>query len=178
MPLDPKIYGAGLKQAKIKLAAGTIIAIEAVVEVTGDPQQEAVDIKGDDVLKTSFVFSQSEDVVIRANAITFDALQAITGNSISSSAVGEEIPLGTDSQQNPPFVELQTFVRAKRADGTNTTIQKVFHKVQITNVHVINSNGSEFSVELTGKAFKTDKLIGGSTLTPARIATLKEATNL
>lgn len=178
MPLNPNIFGAGMKDARIKVAGGTIYDIVAVVEVTGDPQQDTVDIRGDDELKTSFVFAQTENITIRANAISFDALMAITGNSVSSSAVGEEIPLGTDSEQSPPFVEVRALVRAKRADGTNTTIQKTFHKVQITSVRVNASDGNELSVEMTGRAYKTSTDIAGATLTPSRIATLKEATNL
>lgn len=178
MPLSPSVYGAGQKDAKIKIAAGTIYDLEAIVEVSGDPQQDSVEVRGDDELKTTFVFAQSENITIKANAISFDALQAITGNSISSSAVGEEIPLGTDSEQSPPFVEVQSYTRAKRKDGTSTTVLKTFHKVQIYSVKVVTSDGNEMSVEMTGKAFKTSTNIAGGALTPARIATLKEATNL
>ena len=175
---DLHVYGAGQKDAKVKLAAGTTFDIEAIIEVSGDPQQETVEVKGDDTLKTTFVFSQTENVTIRANAISFDVLQAITGNTYGSSAVGSEIPLGTVSEQNPPFIELQSFVLAKRADNVATTIEKIFHKVQIYTIKINSSNGNEFSVEMTGKAYQTATDIAGAALTPARIATIKEATNI
>lgn len=178
MPLDPKVYGAGAKDCKIKVAGGTIYDVGAIVEVSGDPQQDTVDIKGDDELKTKFVFAQTENVTIKANAISFDALQAITGNSISSSAVGEEIPLGTDSEQNSPFIEVRSYIRARRDDGTATTVLKTFHKVQVQSIKVISSNGNELNVEITATAYKTSKDITGASLSPARVATLKEATNL
>lgn len=178
MPINQKVYGAGARDCKIKKADGTNIDIEAVVEVTGESQQEQIDVRGDDTLKTTFVTSQFEDITIRANAISFDALQALTGNSISSSAQGEEIPLGTDSEQSPPYIEVRSLTVGKRADGTSTYIQKVWHKVQITSIRITSSDGSELSVEMTGRAYKTALDIAGGALSPERIATLRDATNL
>lgn len=172
-----KTYGAGLSHAQIRNADDDVFDIEAIIEVSADPSQDAVDVAGDDTVKTQFVFSQTEDLTVRANAITMDALEALTGNTMveigTSPVTGNEIPLGTDSEQAPPFVELSADIRAKTSTGDSATIRRTWHKVQFSSVKVINSNGNELSVELTGKAFKTALEIDGTTaLTPARIQTL------
>lgn len=165
-------YGAGLSNGKIKNSSGTEFDINAVVEIAGDKDQVDTQIKGDDELKATFVSFVTETLSIKANAITFDVLQAITSNALSSSADGIEIPLGALDEMNPPYIELWAETTGKDADGTNLTVQKVWHKVQISAVKVTQSTETEVNVEMTGIAYQTDEDVEGNALPSKRVATL------
>lgn len=173
---DINAYGAGLKDGKIKVAAGTIYDIDAIISAEGDPQQDEIQVKGDDEVKATFVTGVSENLTIVANAISFDVLQAITGNSYTSSPSGIEIPLGTDSEENPPFVEVQGFTQAKQADGTVATIKKIWHKVQIFSIKTSQAGEQEFNIELQARAYQTDETIVGASISN-RVATLQVLNN-
>jgi hypothetical protein len=111
-------------------------------------------------------------LTINANAISMDVLQAITGNSVSSSAGGSQIALGTQSELNPPYVEVGGEINARTDQGTAVFVRKVWHKVQLGKTKVTAGNGNELAVELTGSAVQTDKDITGASLTDTRVATL------
>lgn len=165
-------YGAGLKNGSIKMADGSVFDINAIVSAEGEPQIDDVAVKGDDETKLTFYFNQREELTIQANALSFDVLQAITGNSYASSPEGIEIPLGTVSEQNPPFVELSAETTAKDVDGTATVIRKTWHKVQLMTPKVSQSGESEFNIEMTGVAYPTSDDIEGNALPSKRVATL------
>lgn len=174
MPDFNKGYGAGLRHAYVKDGDGDVYDINAIVSIEADNEQEDVEVRGDDAIKATFSSARKETLTITANGVTFDAIQAITGNSASSSASGIEIPLGTVSELNPPFVEIGGLTNGRADDGTIVVLKKVFHKVQINSV-VVNMEGeSEFSIELSGTAIQTNKDVTGSALTPARTSTLYE----
>lgn len=164
--------GAGLRDAKVKKSDGTEIDIYAVVTAEGDPERDEVEVKGDDELIAIYNFGLREKITLKGNGLSFDTIAAITGNDVSSSATGSEIGLGTDSEKNPPYVEIQAFSTAKSADGTACEIKKVWHKVQITNIKVSQSGENEFSMEAEGMAYQTDEDIEGSSLSEAKISTL------
>ena len=173
MALLPSVFGAGLSDAKIKVLAGTTYDIKGVVTAEGSPENTKTEIKGDDSILGSFISAQKETVSIKANAVSFDVIQAITGNTYSSSASGGEVPMGTVAEQNPVYVELQAFTTAKNTDGTAVTVKKVWHKVQIESTKISQANEQELTMELEGIAIPTATEINGSTvLTPARVATL------
>lgn len=165
-------YGAGLKDGKIKISDGTIFDIGAIVSAEGEPAQDEVEVKGDDELKATFISNIREELTIVANGVTFDVIEAITGNDVSSSATGMDIAMGTESQSNPPNVEVQAFTTAKTDDGTAATIKKVWHKVQIKSVKVAQAGEAEFNMELSGVALQTDEDIEGASLATKRVATL------
>ena len=171
--MNYKHYGAGLNDGKIKLSDGTEYDIGAVVSAEGDPQIDDVPVKGDDELKATFYFNQREEITIRANALSFDVIQAITGNSASSSEDGIEVALGTESEQNPPFVEVQAFTTGKDDDGSAVTIKKTWHKVQIGTIKMVQSGENEFNVEMVGTAYSTSDDIEGEALGSKRVATLQ-----
>jgi hypothetical protein len=166
------IYGAGMRNAYIKIADGTKFDIDAVINAEGDPSQDDTEIKGDDTIKATFSSGRKEDLTINANAISMDVLQAITGNSVSSSAGGSQIALGTQSELNPPYVEVGGEINARTDQGTAVFVRKVWHKVQLGKTKVTAGNGNELAVELTGSAVQTDKDITGASLTDTRVATL------
>lgn len=167
-----QFIGAGLKDARIKTAAGTVVDINGIVNVSGDPQTDEIEVKGDDTTLGVFVMGLSESLEIEANALSFDAIQAITGNTVSSSATGSEVALGTDSEMNSPVVEVQAFTTARSKDGTASVIKKVWHKVQLRNVKVEQQGENEFKFTAEGTAFQTDTDVAGSALSNRRIATL------
>jgi len=169
-------YGAGLKDGKIKTSDGNIYDIGAIVSAEGSPAQDEVEVKGDDELKVTFVSNIKEELTIVANGISFDVIEAITGNDVSSSATGMEVALGTESQTNPPFVEVQAFTTAKTDDDTSATIEKDWHKVQIKSIKVTQAGESEFNIELTGIAIQTAEDIEGNSLSSKRVATISVVT--
>lgn len=172
MAFFDKVYGAGLVNGYIKVAAGTQYDIEAIVSVEGDPQQDDTEIKGDDTIKATFSSNRKEEITITANGLTLDNIVAITGNAISSSATGAEIALGTSGELNPPFVEVGAETNGRASDGTASVIKKVWHKVQLGNIKVTMAGESEFSIEMSGNAVQTATNITGGALASTRVATL------
>lgn len=171
------IYGAGFRHGQVKTANETVYDIDAIIGIEGEPEQESTQIPGDDTVKATFSSSRTENITVTANAISMDVLAAITGNTAtdigtSPNFTGKEIPLGTQTELNAPFVEVSGVINGKTDEGTNVMVKKTWHKVQFTTVKITSSNGSEMSVELTGTAVQTDKGIAGAALTPLRVATL------
>lgn len=164
---------AGVYDCKIRIAAGTEYDVFAITSVGADPQQDEIEIKGDDETKVTFVSNLREELTLSGNGINFATLEAITGNSLGSSAGGLELPIGTVAQQNPVLLEVQAFVTAKDDDGVSTVVKKTWHKVQITSIKVSMEGESEMSVEMSGTAYQTDEDITGSALGSKRIATLQ-----
>lgn len=169
-----KSYAAGLRHAYVKNAAGTEFDINAVVSIDADNDQNDTEIKGDDAIKAVFSSGRKETLTITANGLTFDTISAVTGNTVASSAGGSEVPLGTASELNAPFVEIGGLANGRTDGGDAVVLKKIFHKVQITSVKVTLEGEKEFSVEMTGTAYYTDKDITGSALTPPRTSTLSE----
>lgn len=172
MPNFNKVYGAGLRNGYIKTSDGNVYDINAIISIEGDPQQDDTEIKGDDALKATFSSGRREEITITANGLTFDTLQAITGNSLSSSATGTELPVGTQSELNPPYVEVGGEVNGRADDGTAIVVWKTWHKVKLYSTKVNMANESELSVEISGLAVQSDTTITGSALSPARVATV------
>lgn len=171
-------YGAGMKHGQVRVAAGTVYDIDAIVNIEGESEQENTEIKGDDTIKAVFSSGRKENITITANAVSMDVIAAITGNTAkditqASDKIGKEIPLGTDAEMNAPFVEIKAQIAGKTEDGTAVDVFKTWHRVQLTNVKFGAGNGSEMSITLTGTAVKTSKDIAGQALTPARVATLE-----
>lgn len=173
MALDPNAtWSAGLKDAKVRDSSGNLYDLNAVISIEGDPKQDEIEVKGDDEVKATFVTSLSEDLSIVSNGISFDVLQAITGNSYSSSPTGVEIGLGTDSQENPPFVELIGRSQAKNADGTKVDLIKTWYKVQIYSVKITQAGEKEVACEMKARAYQADEDITGVALPEKRVAKL------
>lgn len=170
-------FGAGLRDGKIKTSDGELYDIGAIVSAEGDPQQDETEVKGDDELKATFISNMREEITIVANGVSFDVIQAITGNSASSSATGIEVPLGTDSQKNPPFVEVQASTEALMADDTQATLVKIWHRVAIKMFKASQAGEKEFNIELTGVAYQATEDIEGNALATKRVATLKILTS-
>lgn len=165
-------YGAGLYDGKIKDSSGDEYDIGAVITMEGTPEREEIEVTGDDELKTTFNFQIRETISIEANALTFDVIQAITGNTVESDT-DLEVPLGTDSEASLPYVEVQAFSTGKDDDGTAVTLKKTWHKVQLGNINISQSQGSEYNVSMEGIAFQTDEDIVGLALDPKRVATVE-----
>src|SRR5690349_14276803 len=80
------LLGSGLLHGWIKGSDGTIHDIEAIVSGGGDTAMDSVEIPGDDVLKATFNSNQKVELSIKANAFSFDAYTAITGNPVTNVA--------------------------------------------------------------------------------------------
>lgn len=173
-------YGAGMKHGQVKVAAGTVYDIDAIINIEGEPEQENTEIPGDDTIKATFSSGRKENITITANAVSMDVIAAITGNTAedvtkeASTVIGKAIPLGTDAELNPPFVEVKAQITGKTDEGTSVNVIKTWHKVQLNSFTLGAGNGSEMSITLSGTAVRTDKEIDGQTaLSPARVATLE-----
>jgi hypothetical protein len=166
------VYGAGLRNGYIRTSDGVVHDIDAVINIEGDPKQDDTEIPGDDTIKATFSSGRKEDITITANAVTLDVIQSITGNSISSSASGAEVALGTQSELNPVFVEVGGEVNGRSSDGTTAAVRKVWHRVQLGQTKVNWGNGNELSVEITGTAYPATAGITGTSLATERVATL------
>lgn len=172
MALQLVAWGAGLKDGKIKTSDGSLYDINAIVTANADPQQDSTEVNGDDEQKAVFISNITEEITVEANGISFDVIQAITGNTVSSSSTGMEVALGTDSQANAPYVEVVAYTRAKNADGTAGTLYKRWHKVQFTSIEMSQAGEQEFNITLTGTAYQTSKDITGASLASNRVATV------
>lgn len=173
MAIEFAAVGAGLYDGKIRTSDNNVYDIHAIVSAVGEPAQDEVEVKGDDELKATFISNIREELTITAHGVSFDTIQAITGNSYSSSAAGIEIALGTDSQMNPPDVEVQAFTKAKDSANVPVVVKKTWHKVQIKSVKVSQEGESEFTLEMAGVAYQTDEDITGNSLATKRVATLQ-----
>jgi hypothetical protein len=167
------IIGAGLKDAKIRNSDGDLFDVYGVVTATGEPEKDEIEVKGDDKLLGIFVTGQKETFTLEANGLTFDIIQEITGNDVSSSATGSEIVLGTESENNPPIVEVQAFTTAKSADGTECVIKKTWYKVQFSNIKVEQAGENEFKLTCEAIAYQTEEDVTGEKLDSECIAKLQ-----
>jgi hypothetical protein len=175
--MNGKIIGAGLYDAKIKLADGTEYDVFAVKSMSSSPDTTNVEIEGDDVKLGVFNFSSALEINLQMDGISFDALQALTGNSVTNvTASTMDLPIGTSAESNPPVFELRGYTRAKDTNNTKGKFVMVFHACQIQGIPEITQEfQSSLSVQCTIKAYPTDKTITGASLSSTRIATLKIA---
>jgi hypothetical protein len=168
-----QVYGAGLLNGSIRLADGSVHNIEAIVDIVGAPKQTDVTIDGNDAVKAVFSSNRVEDITITANAITLDVIQAITGNSVSSSAGGSQIALGSMNELTPPFVEVSGQITGIDAQtGTQRVITKTWHRVQLRMTTIASSNGKEMNCVLVGTAYLATNDVLGVPLNSRRVATL------
>jgi hypothetical protein len=168
--MDLNYVGAGLALVTFKTADGNTFTAYGSVTAEGSPESEVIEIRGDDQKLAEFVTEQNESISLQFNALTFDVLQAITGNNYASSAEGIEIPVGTDSEQNPPYVEITAKSLARSEGGDTGYFYKTWYKCQIKNPQISQSQGSELAVEMEGLAYKTSTDVEGNSLSTARTA--------
>jgi len=160
--MDPKFgFGAGLKDTKIRTAAGDLLDIYGVTSAEGSTQREETEVKGDDQILGTFGSSLREELTIEANAVSFDVLQAITGNQLTTTTDSARILLGTTKELNPTFVEVQAFTNAKFKNGATAEIRKTWFKVQINTISFSQAGEQEFNATLEGVALQTDLDITG-----------------
>lgn len=164
--------GAGLRDAKIVTSDGDTIDLYAIVSAEGSTETEETEVRGDDTLLGTFNSSIREELTLQANGVSFAAVQALTGNDVDSSATGSEVALGTDSELNTPFVEIQAFTTAKTKDGEAAVIKKTWHKVQLNTITVTQQGEQEFQVNIEATALQTETDIQGGALDSKRISTL------
>src|SRR3954470_18643377 len=80
------MYGSGLVHGWIKGADGVVHDIDAIMSGSGDPSFDTNEIPGDDEIKLSFNSNQKVDLSLLANAISFAAYTAMTGNPVTDVA--------------------------------------------------------------------------------------------
>ena len=163
--MDPKFgFGAGLKDTKIRDADGNLHDVYGVTSAEGSVQREETEVRGDDQILGTFGSSLREELTIEANAVSFDVLQAITGNQLTETADSARILLGTTKELNPVFVEVQAFTTAKFKSGANAEIKKTWFKVQINTITFSQAGEQEFNATLEGIALQTDVDITGAAI--------------
>jgi 1,4-dihydroxy-2-naphthoyl-CoA synthase len=84
-----------------------------------------------------------------------------------------EVAMGTESETNPPEVEIQAFSNALDTDNTALTLKKTWHKVTVKSVLLSQAGEQEFNIEMTCVAYQTDEDIEGAALSTKRIATIE-----
>src|SRR5687768_13506951 len=103
------MYGAGLLHAWVKDSDGTTYDFDAIMSGEADPEMETTEIPGDDEIKAKFNSNQKLTVSLAANAFSFDAYAAITGNAVTdvaattgagAHAAYKHTPGGTNSEKN------------------------------------------------------------------------------
>lgn len=167
-----QFIAAGLKKIEIRKANDEVIVAYGAVSLSGDPQSTSIDIKGDDVELGKFVTGLSETLSLELSGLSFDVIQAITGNAVSSSATGSSVGLGTDSEMNSPIIEISAYSMAKSQDGTASVMRKTWHKVQLGTPKLEQQGENAFTFAADGTAYQTDVDVTGTSLATTRIATL------
>src|SRR3954447_3720481 len=174
------MIGSGLLHAWVKDKNGVIYDVDAIMSGAADPEMESVEIPGDDEIKGTFNSNQKATINLSANAFSFDAYAAITGNSVTDVAAVtgagahpayKHTPGGTVSENNPPFVELGFVTQGKDNLGNSGHYVRVFHKVQCKPVKTPQENNSELSFELEATAYPTATDVEGGALASKRIDT-------
>lgn len=173
MAIETQNIGAGLEEVYVKNSSGNEYRFRGAVNAEGDPANEEVEVKGDDTKLGKFVFSQAEELAISLVGISFDALQEITGNTYSSSATGLEIPLGTDSEQSAPYVQVRAKSLARNESGDSGYFQKTWYKVQMTKIKIVQALETELTCEIEATAYKTDEDIEGAALSESMVALIE-----
>ena len=176
MPNVLNAFGAGLKDASVKNAAGDDFDIYGVVTVEGNSTREETEVRGDDQLLGTFGSSLREELSIESNAISLDVIREITGNALTHvTGASAKIALGTDNELNPVFVQVSAYTNLKLKTGESATLKKTWHKVQINNITLSQAGEQEFKVTLEGVALQTDTDIEGDAFTPTgnRVATVE-----
>lgn len=163
--MDPSFaFGAGLKDTKIRDSDGNLHDVYGVTTAEGSTTREETEVRGDDQILGTFGSSLREELTIEANAVSFDVLQAITGNQLTETASSNRILLGTTKELNPTFVEVQAFTNAKFKNGDVAEIRKTWFKVQINTVSFSQAGEQEFNATLEGVALQTDLDITGAAI--------------
>ncbi len=165
MAIDPNYaFGAGLKDAKVRTSTGDTLDIYGVVTVDGSTQREETEVKGDDQILGTFGSSLREEISIESNGISFDVLAAITGNQVTEGLDTSVVLLGTTTELNPVFVELQAFTNAKFKSGDVAEIKKTWFKVQLNTITFSQAGEQEFKVKFEGVALQADVDITGAAI--------------
>lgn len=158
------MVAAGLQDLQIKAADGETYDVFAVVNASGEPNVTKIEINGDDTKIATFNTGQFEALTITANGVSFEAFSALTGNTLNSSPNNVGIPMGTDSQQNPPFVQLIARSIAKLENGVTGYAKMTWYKAQIDTIRIVQAGEQGMTVEMTGSALKTSVDIEGNNL--------------
>jgi hypothetical protein len=169
-------FGAGLKDAKVKGSDGIVHDIYGIVTAEGQTQREETEVRGDDQILGTFGSSLREELTLEANAINFDALAAVLGNTVTEVAdVSAKISMGTPIELTGVFVEIQAYTNAKFKSGQSAEIKKTWHKVQINTATISQAGEQEWKLTLEGVALQTDQDIEGNAFSPAetKVATLE-----
>ncbi len=179
-PTSASVIGSGLLHAWVRTPDGTMHDFEAIMSGTADPEMDSTEIPGDDEMKATFNSNQRLSVGVSANALSFDAYEAMTGNPVADVAAVtgtgahpayKHMPGGTVAENNPPFVELG-FVTAGKDDlGNECHYVRVLHKVQCQPARTPQENNSALSLEFDATAYPTATDIEGSALASRRIDT-------
>lgn len=174
------MYGSGLLHGWVKEADGTVHDLDAIMSGSGDPEFDTNEILGDDEVKLALNSNQRVNLSLTANAFSFDAYAAMTGNPVTDVAavVGppavpayKHMPGGTLAENNAPFIELGLVTLGKDNADNDVHYVRVFHRVQVKPIKTQQGNGSELNMEFDATAYPTSVNIEGDALASRRIDT-------
>lgn len=184
--MEDSMYGSGILHGYVKDAEGNVYDIDGIMGVDPSPEMETTEISGDDEIKATFVSNQKETLTVTANSVSYEAMSAITGATVTNvaavpysagppevlaSPARKEIAGGTASEMNPPFVELGFVTNGKDSAGNTVHFKRVFHRAQCKPIKTPQQNGSELSIEFEATAYPTSVDIEGHALATRRIDT-------
>ncbi len=179
-PTSASVIGSGLLHAWVRTPDGTMHDFEAIMSGSADPEMDSTEIPGDDEMKATFNSNQRLTGSANANAVSFDAYEALTGNPVTDVAAVtgtgahpayKHMPGGTVSENNPPFVELGFVTAGKDNLGNEVHYVRVLHKVQAKPARTPQENNSALSFEFDYTAYPTATDIEGGALASRRIDT-------
>src|SRR4028118_625756 len=163
-PTSASVIGSGLLHAWVRTPDGTMHDFEAIMSGSADPEMDTTEIPGDDEMKATFNSNQRLSVSVSANALSFDAYEAMTGNPVTDVAAVtgtgahpayKHMAGGTVAENNPPFVELGFVTAGKDNLGNEVHYVRVLHKVQCMPARTPQENNSVLSLEFDATAYPT-----------------------
>lgn len=171
------MIGAGLVHGWAREADGTIHDLYAIMSGSGDTAFDSVDIPGDDEIKGTFNSNQKLEGTISANAFSFAAYEAISGNpvtfvaAVSGNPAHRHVAGGTLSENNSPYVEIGLVTQGKDDLGNDGHYVRILHRVQCKPTRSPQENNTELKMEFDYTAYPTATSIIGTALTSRRIDT-------
>lgn len=176
-------YSAGILHAWVKDSNGVEHDIDAIMSVNAEPDMEETPVNGDDEVKATFYSNQRLNITISANALSFDAFAAMTGQTVtevaenttpgSEAPASKEIAGGVAGERNAPFVELGAVSVSQESNGDESHYVRIFHKVQCRRVSPPQENATELNATFEAVAYPTSVDIEGVALPSKRTDTLR-----
>lgn len=109
--------------------------VPGVTEASFTMGVSEVDQWGDDVLYNTFYHSQKGTLAVRASFLALSVLEALSGNTVTSSGDVESIDIGRASELTPTRLSLRVRVEnLKTRDGDTAVMTTYFYNASVRSV--------------------------------------------